>query len=84
MEATKKLTVELCMGSSCFARGNKEALPLIIDYLERQGLKEWVDLKGHLCVDQCSQGPLMRIGEETYRGLTPEAAVDLLRHWCEK
>lgn len=72
------------MGSSCFARGNKEALPLITDYLERRGLSDAIDLKGHLCADQCSQGPLMRINERTYKGLTPEAALDLLRHWCEK
>lgn len=72
------------MGSSCFARGNKEALPLIMDYLEHQGYGDCVELKGHLCADQCSQGPLLRINDETYRGMTPEAALDLIKHWCEK
>lgn len=72
------------MGSSCFARGNKEALPLITDYIGRQGYGDCVELKGHLCANQCSRGPLLRINGEIYQGMTPEAALDLIRHWCEK
>lgn len=84
LDEKRTLSVELCMGSSCFVRGNKEALPLIEEYLLQQGQEEAVELKGHLCADQCSQGPLLRINGQTYRGMTPEAALDLIRHWCEK
>ena len=68
------------MGSSCFARGNRDALPLITDYLESLDGSQAVCLKGHLCADRCSEGPLVRINGETHCGVTPEAALDLLKH----
>ena len=84
MKDQKTLDVELCMGSSCFARGNKEALPLIQEYLQEESHQECARLKGHLCADHCSRGPLISIDGEQYDGITHEAALDLIRHWCER
>lgn len=82
MSNDKQIALELCMGSSCFARGNKDALPLITALIEEEGTN--IALKGHLCVDHCSNGPLIRIDGETYSGVSPEAAVDLLRNRSEE
>lgn len=77
-----QLTVEICMGSSCFARGNNEALPLIQDWLEGEGKQDAVRLMGHLCADVCSRGPLLSVGGERYEGLSPQDALELVRHGC--
>lgn len=75
----KKITVELCMGSSCFARGNAGTLALLESYIAEKDLDDRVDLIGHLCLGSCSDGPNVKIGEVTHSGISAECVVDLLR-----
>ena len=49
----KNITIELCMGSSCFARGNSENLQAIEVFLSERGLSDRVELVGHLCLGKC-------------------------------
>jgi NADH:ubiquinone oxidoreductase subunit E len=49
--------IRICLGSSCFSRGNGGNLGVIRDYLDARGLAARVSITGHLCEDQCSQGP---------------------------
>lgn len=75
----EKLVVELCMGSSCFARGNAQTLAALETFLKDEGLGELVELVGHLCLGSCSKGPNLRIGETTYSGLDTGSVIDLVR-----
>ena len=50
MAEKEKLTVELCMGSSCFARGNSTALGYLESFIEENGLSDRIELGGHLCI----------------------------------
>ncbi len=50
-------TTTLCMGSSCFSRGNGKNLPRIQQFLARNGLATQVHLKGCRCGGCCSAGP---------------------------
>jgi NADH:ubiquinone oxidoreductase subunit E len=76
----KKLVVELCMGSSCFARGNSQTLAALESYLQESGSADYVDLIGHLCMGDCSKGPNIRIGDTTYQGLPADEVVQLVVH----
>jgi NADH:ubiquinone oxidoreductase subunit E len=49
--------IHICLGSSCFSRGNSENLRLIQEYMTSRGLTAQVSIAGHLCEDQCSAGP---------------------------
>lgn len=49
--------IQICMGSSCFSRGNAENLRIIREFLAARGLVARVITTGHLCENQCSQGP---------------------------
>lgn len=52
--------ITVCMGSSCFARGNATNLELIEKYLrEHPGGR--VRLKGCHCMDECADGPSIKI-----------------------
>ncbi|MGA2937453.1 MAG: (2Fe-2S) ferredoxin domain-containing protein [Syntrophobacteraceae bacterium] len=51
------IELAICMGSSCFSRGNKNNIALIRDYIKRHGLCGKVLLKGHLCEGLCKDGP---------------------------
>lgn len=72
------LVVELCMGSSCFARGNAKALGYLESHIEKNGLADRVELTGHLCLGTCSQGPNIRIGGKLFTSVRPDQVVALL------
>ena len=54
--------IVVCLGSSCFARGNSENLAMINAYVQSRGLVASVRLTGRLCQDECNQGPNLMIG----------------------
>ncbi|MHC1712561.1 MAG: (2Fe-2S) ferredoxin domain-containing protein [Solidesulfovibrio sp.] len=76
-----KHEIVICMGSSCFARGNKKHLLMIEQYLADHGLMETVVLSGSRCEDQCRTGPNIRIDGQLYGEITGERLLELLsRH----
>lgn len=77
--ANAPISVEICMGSSCFVRGNSQALKYLETYIREQDLQDRCRLKGRLCVNECSSGPVLIIDGQRYQGVHPECAVDLLK-----
>ena len=75
MAEKEKLVVELCMGSSCFARGNSGILMGLEQYIEENGLSDKVELEGHLCLGKCKEGPNLRIDGTDFSAITPEMLV---------
>jgi len=71
--------IVVCLGSSCFARGNSENLAIINDYVLSHGLNAKVRLTGRLCQDECKQGPNLMIGGEFHHGVTTARLRELLR-----
>ena len=52
-----KLNITVCMGSSCFARGNASNLEFIENYIKENGLEADIDLAGSRCEGKCVTGP---------------------------
>ena len=78
------ITVELCMGSSCFARGNSEVLQAVEAYINEHDLQDRVELVGHLCLGRCKEGPNVRIDGIDYSALSAEEVVALMVKALEK
>ncbi len=57
------IEMHICLGSSCFSRGNKEVVSFIRDYLKKNHLEDKVVFKGARCMGHCSNGPNLRIGD---------------------
>ena len=76
--------VSICMGSSCFSRGNKENLDAVLSYIDHNGLKNKVDLQisGSLCQDACSKGPNMTIDGVLHCVADKSAAIELIKEAC--
>ena len=72
------MVVELCLGSSCFARGNAKALGYLESYIEKNNLAQHIELTGHLCLGTCSQGPNIRIDGVMHSAVKPEQVVSLV------
>lgn len=70
--------IRICLGSSCFSRGNRDLVQRIKQYLASYHLEDKVFLKGAHCLGECSKGPLVIIDGETHYGENPESIMDLL------
>jgi len=76
----KRIEIELCMGSACFARGNRFTAEAIDDFVKKHGLEEQVHIRGAMCENKCRTGPNGRINGEPCRcseGEIPAAIINL-------
>ena len=56
-------TIKICMGSSCFARGNSKNLQIIQNFIEKNHLDAEIQLTGLRCCNNCSKGPNITIDD---------------------
>jgi NADH:ubiquinone oxidoreductase subunit E len=70
--------ITICMGSSCFARGNELNLKIIEQYLKEKGLETEIKLSGSCCEGNCSEGPNIMINGEIFHRVEKETLIDLL------
>jgi NADH:ubiquinone oxidoreductase subunit E len=70
--------IVVCLGSSCFARGNSEVLAVLQQYAQSQGPNASVRLAGCLCQDECKQGPNLKIDGEFHHNITAARLRELL------
>lgn len=80
----KICTITVCMGSSCFSRGNSTNVEVIQKYIESHQLEGRVELKGCLCEGECKKGPNIKINDVLFSNMTPEGINDLLDYELEK
>jgi len=71
--------IVICLGSSCFARGNSENLAALNQYAESRGGSVTLRMTGRLCQDQCKEGPNVMVGGEIYHNVTPARLRELLQ-----
>src|ERR1039458_8944321 len=79
LEDDGSVEIVVCLGSSCFARGNSENLAIINKHVQSLGLNASVRLTGRLCQDQCKQGPNLTIGGDFHHNVTTERLRELLQ-----
>jgi NADH:ubiquinone oxidoreductase subunit E len=72
------VTLTICLGSSCFTRGNDENLPRVQAFLKARGLEGRVALKGSRCEGRCQHGPNLRVGDTFLEEVRPDTLLDEL------
>jgi biotin synthase len=73
------LQITICMGSSCFLRGNNgHTLDTIRHCVEKAGFEPHIS--GHLCENQCTCGPHITIEGTLYSNVQPSCFPELLKH----
>ena len=70
--------IQVCMGSSCFARGNNRNLQVIVKYLKNNNLDATVELSGLRCCNLCSKGPNISIDGVEYDNVDSGTLIDIL------
>ncbi len=70
--------IKVCMGSSCFARGNAKNLQLIQNYLEQKDIEAKVELVGLRCCNRCAVGPNVTVDDTEYHHVDNGTMLDIL------
>ena len=65
-----RIEMYICLGSSCFSRGNKDVVMYIKEYLRRNHLDDKIIFKGARCMGHCNNGPNMRIKDKIIEDVT--------------
>ena len=81
---TPETVITICMGSSCFSRGNNINAEIIERFLHEHNLSGRVELHGCLCEGHCKVGPNIWINDELLQGIEPAMIFDLLEHKLRK
>ena len=76
MEDKKEIVI--CLGSSCFARGNNKNLEFIQEYLKVNNLKGKITFKGQVCSQQWSKGPVVIIDGEMFTDVNKTKLMEIL------
>jgi NADH:ubiquinone oxidoreductase subunit E len=66
----RKTELQICLGSSCFSRGNKDVVNFIKEYISNNNLVDKVVFKGARCMGKCSNGPNLLVNGVQVEGVT--------------
>jgi len=72
------IEIKICLGSSCFARGNKKNVNIIMQYIKEHKLSDKVHFQGGHCFGHCEKGPSLKIDEEIIDFLNTDNIIELL------
>ena len=70
------LIVTICVGSSCSIRGSDDIAAELQRFIEKESLAGLVDIVGAFCMDTCSKGVSIRVGDVGFSGIRPEEAEE--------
>jgi len=79
----KKKEVVICLGSSCFARGNKQLVKIVNDYLRDKNLLNDVRFHGERCFGQCAVGPSLKLDGILKEKLDEDSVIAILDDFFE-
>lgn len=79
----KKKEVVICLGSSCFARGNKQLVKIVNDYLRDRNLLNEVRFHGERCFGQCAVGPSLKLDGILKERLDEDSVIEALDEFFE-
>ena len=75
---THMVEIALCMGSSCFTRGNNRLLETVEKAIKENAWENNVILSGIRCENRCGQGPNVIIDGKLFHGIDAGTLLDLL------
>lgn len=72
--------IVICVGSSCFARGNEKNVAFAEKWLGDRGLRDEVDvdLGASLCTGNCADGPIVVVDGKTHTHVDEDAMRGIL------
>ncbi len=81
---SNKVEVVICLGSSCFARGNKATLKVIDKYIKDNNLQDKIYFHGGHCFGRCAEGPVVKIDDTVHTGVNEFNIIEILNSTFKK
>ncbi len=78
------IKISICMGSSCFARGNSKNLITLEEYIKEHNLNAEIELTGLRCTENCSKGPNIVIDNQEYNNVDKGSLIDIIKKHIEE
>ena len=66
LQPDNRITVTVCVGSSCHLRGSYEIIQLLKELIRSNDFEQKVVLKGSFCMENCTEGVNVKINEELF------------------
>lgn len=73
-----KIDLQICLGSSCFSRGNKRIVKVIEEYVKENNLTNIVYFHGGHCFSECEKGPTLIVNGKSFYNLDEEKVLIIL------
>ena len=67
-------THHICAGSSCYVRGSDQVAETISRLIQEKELTGQVEITGAFCMEECSTGVPVRVGDVTHCQVMPDEA----------
>ncbi len=71
-------TITVCMGSSCFGKGNSSNAGFITGFIEKHNLQDSIEVSGCLCSGACARGPNIKINDKLISGISEQTVADII------
>ncbi len=66
------MKVTVCIGSSCHIKGSRQVVEQLQYLINKNNLKDEVELKGTFCTGQCQAGVAVTLDDQIYSVLSSE------------
>lgn len=60
------LTINICVGSACHLKGSYKVITLLQNFIEKNNLKDKVEINGSFCLGHCTEGVSVNVGDKIY------------------
>jgi NADH-quinone oxidoreductase subunit G len=65
------LEVYVCVGTSCHLRGGERVAEQLAALVREAGLQSAVKVRGSFCLEHCSEGVSVKVGDTVLSGIQP-------------
>ena len=77
---TNQVEIVVCMGSSCFARGNEQNLAIIEAFVKANKINANIELAGSRCEGKCADGPNLIVDGIAYDKVDENKLTEILNN----
>ncbi len=76
--AEEIIPVEVCIGTSCYLKGSQTLLHKLINHIDKNDLKQNVNVSATFCMEHCDKGPTVKIGDKVINKCSFDKACQVL------
>ena len=75
---TPKVSVQVCVGTSCYLRGSQQLLQSVLKHIDDQKLKADVSVEATFCFEHCDRGPTVSVNDKVLHKCTLKKACEAI------